>query len=156
METPEEPLAELKKVICPIATVWNLFFINLIIIFNENLFKIYIKKEFYLILYLLITLYLLAIAIVITISIERIKYKLYFIGFIMSIIFEAIVTIYLFIKFINKSSNFVYYLILLLIEWTLFIVLISYRRRVLENSQNNEINQGIYIMTQGEDYLIQN
>ena len=127
------------------------------IFLDYDLFYIYFNRltGLYLIFYLFIILCLFIIAILITISIERNKYRLYFIGFIMSIIFEAIVTIGLFIIFLNKSKKLFFYLILLLIEWTLFIVLISYKKTVWENSQNNEVNQRLDNMIQGEGCSIQ-
>ena len=157
METLNESQANLKKVICPIVTVWILFFMNLMFFLDYDLFYIYFNRitGLFLIFYLFIILCLFIIAILITISIERNKYRLYFIGFIMSIIFEAIVTIGLFIIFLNKSKYFVFYLILLLIEWTLFIVLISYKKTVWQNSQNNEVNQRLVNMSQGEGCSIQ-
>ena len=152
METLNESQANLKKVICPIVTGWILFFVNLMIFLDYELLLIYFNRltGLYLIFYLFIILCLFTIAILITISIERNKYRLYFIGFIMSIIFEAIVTIGLFIRFLNRSKYLFFYLILLLIEWTLFIVLISYKKTVMENSQNNEVNQRLVNMSQGE------
>ena len=127
------------------------------IFLDYDLFYIYFNRltGLYLIFYLFIILCLFIIAILITISIERNKYRLYFIGFIMSIIFEAIVIIGLFIIFLNKSKKLFFYLILLLIEWTLFIVLISYKKTVWENSQNNEVNQRLDNMIQGEGCSIQ-
>ena len=150
METPQAPQVQFKKVICPIVTVWSLFFVNLMIISNRNLlykFNYYSLEAFRSVFFLFIIISLLAIGIVITLSIERRKYRLYFIGFIMSIIFEAIVTIGLIILFIgNKAKYWYLFLILLLIEWSLFIVLLSYKKTVLENSQISEINQGIDIL----------
>ena len=127
------------------------------IILDYDFLYIYFNRltGLYLIFYLFIILCLFIIAILITISIERNKYRLYFIGFIMSIIFEAIITIGLFIIFLNKSKKLFFYLILLLIEWTLFIVLISYKKTVWENSQNNEVNQRLDNMIQGEGCSIQ-
>ena len=42
-----------------------------------------------------------------------------------------------------------------LIEWSLFIVLFSYKKKVLENSQKSEINKSIDILRDGEQNLIQ-
>ena len=159
METPQAPQVQFKKVICPIVTVWSLFFVNLMIFSNTRLlyeFSYYRLRGFWSLFFLFIIIGLLAIGIVITLSIERRKYRLYFIGFIMSIIFEAIVTIGLIILFFDDKLKYWYfYLILLLIEWSLFIVLLSYKKTVLENSQISEINQGIDILRQGNENLVQ-
>ena len=103
METPQEPQNKLEKIICPIVTVWVLFLLNIIIYKNGD-FLYYYDHEYYyynnhrlgafpIIFYLFIFFGLLAIGVVITLSIEKNNYKLYFIGFIMSIIFEILTTI---------------------------------------------------------------
>ena len=84
MITPQAPQAKLKKVICPIVTVWVLFMVNLIIPFNGSrsyIFYYYLERISP-IFFLFIIFGLLTIAILITLGIERNKYKLYLIGFI--------------------------------------------------------------------------
>ena len=155
METPEAPQARNNKIfICPILTVWIFFLLSLI-----N-FESYIRMNSLLdIIYLLSALLLLIIGILITIAIVKGKYKLYLIGLIITIIYSIIQILLIILLIMNLSSQFINLitlLITLLIELIPLIVLLIYRKKVQENSQDTEVVRNINIDLQGgNNQLIQ-
>ena len=144
-----------KTIICPIITVWILFLINIIDLNSSTSYRYYTLTIFLLI-YLLSTLLLLVVGILITLGIEKGKYKLYHIGFIVTIVY-ALVKIFLRILLIMRYPNyFINSLIYLLLDLIPFIVLLLYRKKVKENSQDTEVVRNINIdLQEGNNQLIQ-
>ncbi len=146
-----------KTIICPIVTIWIIFLINLIDLnsYIYDRYRYYILSIFFLN-YLLSTLLLLVVGILITLGIEKGKYKLYHIGFIVTIVY-ALVKIFLRILLIMRYPNyFINLLIYLLLDLIPFIVLLLYRKKVQENSQGIEAIRNINIdLQEGNNQLIQ-
>ena len=146
-----------KTIICPIVTIWIIFLINLIIL-NSSISYIYYTLNIFLLIYLLSTLLLLVIGILITLGIERGKNKLYHIGFIITIIYTIIQIFYIILLFINNPKTFRYFitlLIYLLLYLAPFIVLLLYRKKVQENSQDEVVRNINIDLQEGNNHLIQ-
>ena len=142
-----------KTIICPIITVWILFLINIIDLNSSTSYRYY--TLIFLLIYLLSILLLLVIGILITLGIERGKYKLYRIGFIITIIY-TIIQIFYIIPLIMKNQNyFITLLIYLLLDLILFIVLLLYRKKVKENSQDEVVRNINIDLQEGNNHLIQ-
>ena len=151
-----ERLISLKKIICPIVTIWLLFGIRLI--FNRS--SIDDSPTLLKPLYPLNLLVLFIAGILITCSIEKNKTKLYLAGLITSIIYALLASVETVLTIINMRYRYryryrVYFfviisynVIVLLGELSLFIILICYRKKLLENSRNTIINRSLVIPLQ--------
>ena len=84
-------------------------------------------------------------ALLLTLSIERDKYSLFFASFIMTIIYDVIITIVILIILIAaKGKDWYLFFIYTLIQWVLFVILLVYKKKVLHNIKQNEaINEPI-------------
>ena len=112
---------------------------------------IYKEIDFFLILIMIILhIFLLVISVLITISIERKNYRLYFISIILTIVYEIIITIFLLLILIFTINN-VYPIFLfifsVLSEWTLLLVLLLYKNRVK--------NDQLIIIDENQEPIIQ-
>ena len=150
-------------IICPIIASWLVFGIQFITcllviaiypIYNSVIRSVYDKQiidfkyiDFYLILIMIIlNIFLLVISILITISIERRKYRLYFISIILTIIYELIITIFLLLMLlftIKHGYEAFLFVLSVLTEWTILLVLLLYRKRfqkdqLITNNENQE------------------
>ena len=149
-----ERLISLKKIICPIVTIWLLFGIRLI--FYRS--SIDDSPTLFIYLYLINLLVLFIAGILITCSIEKNKTKLYLAGLITSIIYALLASVETVLTIINMRYRYryrVYFfviisynVIVLLGELSLFIILICYRKKLLENSRNTIINRSLVIPLQ--------
>ena len=100
-------------------------------------------------------------SILVTISFENKKFRLYFIGLIMSLVFDIYITVYIFVGeeefYYRRSKRLFNANLIALIEWTYFVVLMIYYKRVkalfnksylnpnLINDNQTLDNSGIYI-----------
>ena len=134
-----------QKIICPIITVWILLALNCLLFYSYLIYIFSIIKGFdgldgytwFIILSLLINFLIELIAsILVTISFENKKFRLYLIGLIMSLVFDIYITVYIFVvgegRYYYRGKIRITFntVLLALIEWTIFIVLIIYYKRV--------------------------
>ncbi len=158
METPERPPARNNKTfICPIITVWIFFLLSLI---NLNSFFSQNPKYFTIIEYIypLSTLLLLIMGIYITLGLVKRQYKLYNIGFIITIIYTIIqISSRLLLIMENRNRSHLFTnIIFLFIDFIPFIVVVSYRRKIQENYRDTEAFRNINIdLQEGDNQLIQ-
>ena len=125
-----------EKIMCPTITVWVVFIANLVsfysyLIINDRLYYRIYKYAFEFFSLLINCLIELISSILVTISFEKKKYCLYLSGLIMSLIFDIFMTIFIIIKIIYSRGYFLISgILLILIEWSLFTVLMIYNKRV--------------------------
>ena len=147
-------------IICPIIASWLVFgiqFISCLLVIA--IYPIYNSEinlkngketidfnymDFYLILIMIFfNIFLLLISILITISIERKKYHLYFVSIILTIIYEAIITVFLLLMLlftIKYGYEAFLFVLSVLTEWSILLVLLLYRKR-FKNDQLITINE---------------
>ena len=87
-------------------------------------------------------------AFLLTLSIERDKYNLFFASFIMTIIYDIIISLsFLMILIKSKEKEWIIYFIYIILEWSLFVVLLAYKKKIQESTlQNEEINENINLI----------
>ena len=131
-----------EKIMCPTFTVWIIFITNLVLFYSNLINGEYIYYKYYKyypfrFFSLLINCIIELIAsILVTISFEKKKYCLYLSGLIMSLIFDIFMTIFIIIISIRIYDDYYagYFIIsrifVILIEWSLFTVLMIYNKRV--------------------------
>ena len=147
-------------IICPIIASWIVFgiqFISCLLVIA--IYPIYNSEinlkngketidfnymDFYLILIMILfNIFLLVISILIIISIERKKYHLYFVSIILTIIYEAIITVFLLLMLlftIKYGYEAFLFVLSVLTEWSILLVLLLYRKR-FKNDQLITINE---------------
>ena len=123
-----------EKIMCPTITVWVVFVMNLISYYSYLIIEDYIYYRFYKYAFIFFSLLInclieLISSILVTISFERKKYCLYLSGLIMSLIFDIFITIFIIIIYIKEILS-IKFVLLILIEWSLFTVLMIYNKRV--------------------------
>jgi len=124
-----------EKIMCPTFTVWIIFITNLVLFYSNLINGEYIYYKYYKyypfqFFSLLINCIIELIAsILVTISFEKKKYCLYLSGLIMSLIFDIFMTIIIII-IIYRKTFLINDILLILIEWSLFTVLMIYNKRV--------------------------
>ena len=136
-------------IICPIITSWVVFGIQffscLLVIAVYPIYKSVISIDydrgrilfqyidfFIILIMIILNIFLLVISILITISIERKKYRLYFISIILTIIYEVIITVFLLLILLFTIRYWyepVLFVLSVLTEWTILLVLLLYRKR---------------------------
>ena len=155
-----------EKIICPVITVWVLFIANLFFYYLKMLVAIisifvgggkgfleasYEKFEFF---SLLINFLIeLTASILVSLSFEKKKQRLYLIGLIMSLIFCIYMTIFYIIAFINEYKNIINYyretekrlfifnnIFQILLQWSQFGVLIIYFNKVKQSFNQSYLN----------------
>ena len=146
-----------QKIICPIITCWVLLALNCFLFYFQliinigyryEIFDSFRSYEWFVFFSLLINFLLEVIAsILVTISFENKKFRLYFIGLIMSLVFDIYITVYIFVGedvFYYRSSRRIFNAILIaLIEWTFFVVLMIYYKRVKALFNKSYINSNL-------------
>ena len=88
-------------------------------------------------------------ALLLTLSIERDKYNLFFASFIMTIIYDVIISLsFLMVLLIeSKEKEWIIYFIYIIFEWSLFVVLLAYKKKIQESTRQNEaINENISLI----------
>ena len=131
-----------EKIMCPTITVWIVFVVNLVSFYSifivddydydyryyryYGYYRYYAFEFFSSIINFLIEL---IASILVTISFEKKKYCLYLSGLIMSLIFDIFMTIIIII-IIYRKTFLINDILLILIEWSLFTVLMIYNKRV--------------------------
>ena len=146
-----------QKIICPIITCWVLLALNCFLFYFQliinidyryEIFDSFSSYEWFVFFSLLINFLLEVIAsILVTISFENKKFRLYFIGLIMSLVFDIYITVYIFVGedvfyYIRRRGIFNAILIAL-IEWTFFVVLMIYYKRVKALFNKSYINSNL-------------
>ena len=124
-----------EKIMCPTFTVWIIFITNLVLFYSNLINGEYIYYKYYKyypfqFFSLLINCIIELIAsILVTISFEKKKYCLYLSGLIMSLIFDIFMTIFIIIIY-SRDILIISGILLIIIEWSLFTVLMIYNKRV--------------------------
>ena len=87
-------------------------------------------------------------AFLLTLSIERDKYNLFLVSFIMTIIYDVIISLcFLMVLIEDKEKQWIIYFIYIILEWSLFVVLLAYKKKIQESTlQNEEINENINLI----------
>ena len=87
-------------------------------------------------------------ALLLTLSIERDKYNLFFASFIMTIIYDVIFSLFiLMVVILAKGKEWIIIFIYILLEWSLFVVLLAYKKKIQESTRQNEaINENISLI----------
>ena len=164
-----------RKLICPIIAVWVIFILNLFINYfyfitlKQNIFDFhenyygYIRYNGYnrysgyrgFIFFSLLINFLIELtaSILISLSFEKKKQRLYLIGLIMSLIFCIYMTIFYIIAFINEYKNIINYyretekrlfifnnIFQILLQWSQFGVLIIYFNKVKQSFNQSYLN----------------
>ena len=110
-----------EVLICPIISAWIFFLIHLSL-FSDKLFEN--------VFLLFSNLYLFVVAFLLTLSIERDKYNLFFASFIMTIIYDIIISLsFLMVLIESKEKEWIIYFIYIILEWSLFVVLLAYKKK---------------------------
>ena len=126
-----------EKMMCPTITVWIVFVVNLVLFYSifimgdyryYRYYRIYYVFQFFLL--IINCLIELISSILVTISFEKKKYCLYLSGLIMSLIFDIFMTIFIIMSIIYREILIISDILLILIEWSLFTVLMIYNKRV--------------------------
>ena len=125
-----------EKIMCPTITVWIVFVVNLVLFYSIFIMGDYRYYRFYRF-YYVFQFFLLIInclielisSILVTISFEKKKYCLYLSGLIMSLIFDIFMTIFIIIIY-SRDILIISGILLIIIEWSLFTVLMIYNKRV--------------------------
>ena len=123
-----------EKIICPTITVWVVFVANLVsfysyLIISDRLYYRFYKYAFEFFSLLINCLIELISSILVTISFEKKKYCFYLSGLIMSLIFDIFMTIFIIIIY-SRDILIISGILLIIIEWSLFTVLMIYNKRV--------------------------
>ena len=167
-----------EKIICPVITVWVLFIANLFFYYLKMLVAIisifvgggkgfleasYEKFEFF---SLLINFLIeLTASILVSLSFEKKKQRLYLIGLIMSLIFDIYMTIFFIISFMREYKNIINYyteyyfnssiyremiatsiftnLFQMLMQWSQFGVLMIYLSKVKQSFNQSDLSPGL-------------
>ena len=129
-----------QVLICPIVGAWIFFLMHLIIFINYIFGYAFIS--------LFIILYLFIVVLLLTLSIERDKYNLFLVSFIMTIIYDVIITLGFIILLIRiKGKEWFVYFIWVLFEWVLFVILLAYKKKIFKSTRQNEsINENINLI----------
>ena len=147
-------------IICPIIASWIVFGIQfiscLLVIAIYPIYNSEIRLEYgreiidykyidflFILFMILFNIFLLVISILIIISIERKKYHLYFVSIILTIIYEAIITVFLLLMLlftIKYGYEAFLFVLSVLTEWSILLVLLLYRKR-FKNDQLITINE---------------
>ena len=123
-----------EKIMCPTITVWVVFVANLVsfysyLIISDRLYYRFYKYAFEFFSLLINCLIELISSILVTISFEKKKYCFYLSGLIMSLIFDIFMTIFIIIIY-SRDILIISGILLIIIEWSLFTVLMIYNKRV--------------------------
>ena len=129
-----------EVLIYPIVAGWIFFLIHFIGFINYLFVYVYY--------FLFTNLYYFVVALLLTLSIERDKYNLFFASFIMTIIYDVIISLcFLMVLIEDKEKQWIIDFKYILLEWSLFVVLLAYKKKIQESTlQNEEINENINLI----------